>query len=667
MIRGYDPVAFAIVHHANQQIITNGYENRAGLEDSVGQRDGRYGYLAILALHRTYKVPFNLHLSGTLLEALLWYRPDLLEAIRELHAEGLCEFIGSTYAQNIMRFFSHEHNLRQLNEELALYQEHLNVDPAAINVFWPPERVWDTAALASVLTDSRLLNGGFEYVLVDDRLRYPIGEGGGRETRREFDRGRAPRAQDFSPWVIQAGNGLIALPISKDLRWNIPPRNAKSVSEIEHLLDELSDAGGKPRQDVLAIYADDMEKAAGVGSWDKQGPAQFTTLLLWTTMQDSAIPVKLSEWMSCREVKEEEPTETGTFIELSHHFDAGEGYEKWYFGPEWKRYRSYYEASEAKVIQRAQQGANVALIELAWRQLFNSVWETAWHTPDSGPLGDPRAAGKPSPWIRAAASHGRHSMVTAEAAFWMSRKKAGTYADLYDIDGDGEEELILKNDRLFAVFTPRWGGRLVYLFNVEGVDGKMVIGNPCDDWNWMEELNRYMKTPANHPGALTELGFESDEYAAALEVQGAVARASLENIHHESRARGLRKRLSLKEGSNEIAVHYELPAGLSPPTIEFGFSPDYLSLLRKGSSVMGALEDPSNVGYTCHDVSVWLSLEGLQLDDRCQTAYREFGHGRAVRLTPTGREFTLRLGSRNAYPEGSTSPGCSPPTSGDSD
>ena len=40
----------------------------------------------------------------------------------------------------------------------------------------------------------------------------------------------------------------------------------------------------------------------------------------------------------------------------------------------------------------------------------------------------------------------------------------------------------------------------------------MVVGNPCDDWNWMEELNRYMDVPKNHPGAFADLGFEHDAY-----------------------------------------------------------------------------------------------------------------------------------------------------------
>lgn len=154
-------VFIAFVHHANQYIITNGYQNRKGLDELVGASGSSRGYLKVLDVHKAYRIPLNLHLSGTLLEALLWHRQDFLVALRELKQEGLVHFIGSSYGQNIMRFFSTEHNLRQLNEELGLYRDHLGVCPREVTAFWPPERIWDTKKLAHVLTDSSLLNPSY--------------------------------------------------------------------------------------------------------------------------------------------------------------------------------------------------------------------------------------------------------------------------------------------------------------------------------------------------------------------------------------------------------------------------------------------------------------------------------------------------------------------------
>ena len=165
---------FAFVHHANQYLITEGYENRHGLREAIGAIEDRSGFAWILELHRRYNIPANLHLSGTLIEAIAWHHPNFLSQVRELIDSGLIEIVGSCYAQNIMRFFSYEHNLKQLNEELHLYHIHLGIDPETVKVFWPPERVWDTPRMAPVLNDSRLLNDGYRFVLLDDRLLLPM-------------------------------------------------------------------------------------------------------------------------------------------------------------------------------------------------------------------------------------------------------------------------------------------------------------------------------------------------------------------------------------------------------------------------------------------------------------------------------------------------------------
>ena len=56
----------AIVHHANQFLITEGYENRHGLAATLGSVEEKSGFAWILELHRSLKIPVNLHFSGTL-------------------------------------------------------------------------------------------------------------------------------------------------------------------------------------------------------------------------------------------------------------------------------------------------------------------------------------------------------------------------------------------------------------------------------------------------------------------------------------------------------------------------------------------------------------------------------------------------------------------------
>src|SRR5260370_29960285 len=265
------PVALAIVHHANQYITSNGYTNGCGIQSVVGTKSAKRGLAYILELHRMYKIPANIHLSGTLVESLAWFQPQLLTVLREMYRENLLEIVGSTYSQNIMRFFSRDYNLNELNEELDLCEIHLGIEPRRIKSFWPPERVWDTPVMAPVIRDPALRNGIFDYVFIDDRVLLPVS--GEESLRHLYDRN--PRWDPkllHACWVLD-GQGLIALPIATNLRRCIPPRTPEQLREVERQLSWVSSLNPTSyHADFLAIYGDDMEKPAGVG-WDANGPS----------------------------------------------------------------------------------------------------------------------------------------------------------------------------------------------------------------------------------------------------------------------------------------------------------------------------------------------------------------------------------------------------------
>ncbi len=215
-------VSLAVVHHGNQYLITTGYDNREGIEAIVGSQKSRSGFRYILHLHERAGIPLNLHLSGTLIEAIAWHEPDFLPYVRELVASGLVEVVGSCYGQNIMRFFGPDYNRRQLNEELLLFQLHLGIDPAKVKTFWPPERVWDTRRMAPVLRDARLRNSGYSYVIVDDRLL--LSAGGETQSRAAYDENDEWDPDLYTMHEIENGLGLLTFPIATRLRRSIPPR-----------------------------------------------------------------------------------------------------------------------------------------------------------------------------------------------------------------------------------------------------------------------------------------------------------------------------------------------------------------------------------------------------------------------------------------------------------
>jgi Glycosyl hydrolase family 57 len=636
-------IAFAFVHHANQYLITEGYDNRHGLRAAVGSVEGKSGFAWILELHRRYNIPAHLHLSGTLLEAIAWHEPHFLAFVRELFESGLIEIVGSCYAQNIMRFFSYEHNLKQLNEGLALYKIHLGINPELVKVFWPPERVWDTARMAPVLEDSRLLNGGYRYVLLDDRVLLP---GGGLSSPRKiYDCKPRRDAQLHQACNVESSHSLTALPIASELRLNIPPNDEDQFNKLREHLRWLASLHGNSSRRLIAIYGDDMEKAAGLGPWNQNGPQEFERVLRWISETPAIRPRRICDWATAAKAAEPRPIETGTFLELANHFAAGEGYEKWFFDPKWDRYRDYFAWAERRVERFSLSGADPALIDLAEKHLAASSWESAWHTPSEGPFGNPDCHGQPSPWIQALGSHSRHAAVIGEAAYWATHHDDQAHATLEDIDNDGEDELVLKNYKLFAVISPRWGGRLVALFSVDRSPGRMMIGNPSDDWNWMQELNRFMDVPPNHPGALADVGFEHDACQVRIKVaEGKRVDIELENIELQSAGNGLIKRIQLTHDESRLEVDYTVPQSVPGISVDFALSPDYLNLLRYGRTLLIPFEQAGARGWSANSIAVWVRGEGnsaLSWSDPCP---EHRGHKASLRLSSSNSKFAISIG-----------------------
>ena len=649
-------VSLAVVHHGNQYLITTGYDNREGIEAIVGSQKSRSGFRYILHLHERAGIPLNLHLSGTLIEAIAWHEPDFLPYVRELVASGLVEVVGSCYGQNIMRFFGPDYNRGQLNEELLLFQLHLGIDPAKVKTFWPPERVWDTRRMAPVLRDARLRNSGYSYVIVDDRLL--LSAGGETQSRAAYDENDEWDPDLYTMHEIENGLGLLTFPIATRLRRSIPPRKDDDWQQVQAELEALLVHATRTihNEALLALYADDMEKVAGVGEWGGDGPHRYREFLEWLSETPWIEPVRLTDYAKRTEVSSKRALETGTFQELATDFDAGEGYERWYLAPDWAPYRGYFSWSENRVRDLAAAGANPALIELAEKQLLVANWETAWHTPPAGPHGDPSQSGQASPWARALTSHSRHAAVTAEAAHWAAHKDTAAHAALMDIDNDGEQEWVLKNQHLFAVISPQCGARLVALYSTGGT---MLVGNPCDDWNWQEQLNRFMEVPRNHPGAFADVGFENDRYEAEL-IENTPERVHLRLVNTEegSAALGTVKEFELNDRAGCLFVRYHSP--INALQIDCGFSPDYLRLLRNGAGELKPVRTPRIRGWKTPDVAIWLKpVHGVDWDDLEQDS---FGHGRLLRMRLRTREGAVALGitrrrssarSRSASSDGS--------------
>ena len=235
-----------------------------------------------------------------------------------------------------------------------------------------------------------------------------------------------------------------------------------------------------------------------------------------------------------------------------------------------------------------------------------------------------------------------HAVAAAE---WFARRDGAAHVEAADIDGDGEPELVLKNDKLFAVFAPLRGGRLTFLFDLMGRSGSLVIGNVSDDWNLQEELHRYMDCPRNHPGALADVGHEHDRYEpVVLDPHDDEVRVWLRNQEPESRLYGVEKRLSLAADAGHLCVTYVLTKAWGRLSTEVCFSPDYHRLLRHGRDGIAAFQGNDLKGWGNDGALVWARINPEEFTIWDKPYQAECGHGINLRITSFSRNFHIELG-----------------------
>ena len=103
------------------------------------------GLLHVLRRHA--RLPFAIHMSGSLIHALQWYDPEPLQLLADGINAGQFTLVGSTYAQNVAYASDDWDNLLQMMLHREVMQRNFGVSPA---IFWNPERCW-RQSLAPVL------------------------------------------------------------------------------------------------------------------------------------------------------------------------------------------------------------------------------------------------------------------------------------------------------------------------------------------------------------------------------------------------------------------------------------------------------------------------------------------------------------------------------------
>jgi hypothetical protein len=110
----------------------------------------------------------------------------------------------------------------------------------------------------------------------------------------------------------------------------------------------------------------------------------------------------------------------------------------------------------------------------------------------------------------------------------------------------------------------------------------------------------------------------------------------------------LRKELCLVNGENALLVEYTLPPGLPSLMLDFGFSPDYLNLLRHGRRLLRESVNNGTRACSANGTSVWVKSDGASQISWSQSADRQPGHVVVNRLAVAANKSKIQIGVQHS-------------------
>lgn len=535
----------AFVHHGNQGITYT--EVFYGSPGGVSGLDGS-GFDEVLQVHEATGVPGNFNMSGTLMPAAQWHNPEFNDWLRNLAANGLIEIMTSPLGQHIMPFVQNNMNDWSVAIAADMADFHYNYQPHSA---WVPERVWlapgaypdagvtdwpgdnwsQHGVWGVVLDDNPHLNG------YDNRKIHWMNNGSGVDLR-----------------VIPINNSFVG-----NMHYNAT--NAKN---------QIAGMGA----DNICVYGTDWEVAAEMNEHDGTFFLDnYESVLWWCHDNYPAVQVwKLTDAM-------QNSSFNGTGAEITPGtyglLGGGEGYggsnNSWY--NQWAATPSHSDFHEPKwnygfiwndAYNQLMGAPDNNLSQLAWYILMINLHETGWH--DGGSV-----AG----WEHRYSSHIKNANVYSEAAHWAAGEYAAPAAAYFaDIDRDGTDEVVIHNQKLFAV-VESIGGKLQWLFSRDA-DGTAHSLVGSDMAYWSETDGDYNESSNNHVAALSDVYPYQQDAIYTMEI----VQTSGDTVVAEFSQNGVAKRIALTPDANYLDVDYNFFGG--DGYIKSGFSPDLLDIIWSG-------------------------------------------------------------------------------------
>lgn len=623
--------------HGNQSI-------KPGNEIQLLINDGESaGYYRPLDVHAAYNetasggdilAPFSLHTTATLASAIQWAKvdpaankpwrdgPEFNNNVGTLAIDGVVDLVGSTYSDHILPYFPDSYHSDNISRASALLGGIYGANPST-DILWPAERVLDGSTLEQI---DRV---GFDATYVDQF----------RHLWKWFGRSSALSDDGYR---INRINGLNIFAINNraDL-FSIGEGDQKGPS---HALRKL--LGRKARsgtQDQVITWFANWESFGDSDSADA-----YDSNIAWLASRPWTQLVTHQQILD-GEVDLSQPSDglgdiwgtvdrgTGLTLEKTAQLfvdhATAENYDNWFFGkagsPAFQGLESttlevrpgvalgdnYGQIGQSGLINdawNALQGVsltNASLRDIAYGTLHAAVFQTAFHNSDNNDLSQFSTGDFINPvtgsedlaaFAREAQSQARFAAVYARVDTWANAAASDTYFDTAvatneDIDLDGEDEYLIYNDRLFALFE-RIGGRMtgVWLRDIDTGEIFQVVGNflSFSGSDTEEEDSTYRTSGfkdwfVEKADPVEDSSTQINSLYTVFAVGGGEIGWSLQDSSTH-----FTKKITLEPRSNRLVATYSLnPSVVDRIFLRFGLSPNLGDLLVNGQDNLTVLEE----------------------------------------------------------------------------
>ncbi len=533
----------AFVHHGNQGLTyTEVFYGQFPQETS--------GFDEVLEVHQATGVPGNFHMSGTLMPAAAWHNPEFNDWIASGVTEGYCAMLSSALGQHIMPFVQNDMNNWSVSIENDMVNFRYGYEP---HVVWVPERVWlnpgqyPEAGVIDWLGDNWTQHG-INAVILDDSPHLWSGD------------------NHKIHWMNNdQGITLRCIPIDNEFVGNMH-------YDASGAMNRINSTG----QYGICVYGTDWEVAAEMNEHHDSFFLDNYESVLWYCHDNYPAT---NVWALDAAINNADFNGGGIDITPGTYGLCGGGdgyggsnnswYTNWagtashsdYHDPAWN-YGTVWNNAYENIMTAPDNN----LAQLAWYVLMINLHETAWHT--SGEIAD---------WEHRYSAHIKNANVYAEAARWANGDYIETSAAyLSDVDRDGVEEIVMHNDKIFAVFESI-GGRAQWMFC------KNATGNACsvvgsDVAYYSETDGDYNESSNNHFAALSDVSpnYQHSIYDMNI-VQGTGDELIVEFTHED-----VTRTCVLQTGNAYLDVTYSVSSG--DLYVKSGWSPDLLDLIWSGKS-----------------------------------------------------------------------------------